>query len=54
MFLKAVRNILVKGQHIDEGTLFETDVDTANALLVTRKVEISTEAKKHKTKKADK
>lgn len=46
MKLKALRNILVKGEHVGEGELFDTDPDTANALLTTRKVRIATDLKK--------
>jgi len=54
MQLKALRNILVKGQHFDEGALFETDADTAAALLTTKKVCIDDAATKQpvKAKKA--
>lgn len=39
MKLKALRNILVAGEHIGEGDLFDADTDTATALLATKKVE---------------
>ncbi len=50
MKLKALRNILVGGQHFDEGCTFETDTDTAAMLLTTRKVEISEEQTKQPEK----
>jgi len=43
MKLKALRNILVKGEHVGEGELFDTDTDTANALLAGKKVELAAE-----------
>lgn len=46
MKLKALRNILVKGEHVGEGEVFSTDTDTANALLATRKVVIYADLKK--------
>ena len=50
MKLIALRNILVGGQHFDEGCIFETDIDTAAALLTTRKVEVSDEETKQPVK----
>ena len=50
MKLKTLRNILVGGQHFDEGCTFETDTDTAAALLTTRKVEVSDEEIKQPVK----
>lgn len=50
MFLTAKRNILVKGQHFDEGCRFETDADTAAALLTTGKVSVAEDATKQPDK----
>lgn len=46
MKLKALRNVLVNGQHFDEGAIFETDTDTAAKLLFTGKVEVAAEQTK--------
>lgn len=54
MKLKALRNILVGGQHFDEGSVFETDVDTAAKLQTTRKVEVADEETKQPEKPAKK
>jgi hypothetical protein len=46
MKLKALRNILVGGQHFDEGCTFETDHDTAAKLLMNGRAEVAPEQTK--------
>ena len=46
MKLIALRNILVEGQHFDEGCEFETDTDTAAKLLINNRVRIAPEQTK--------
>lgn len=46
MKLKALRNVLVNGQHFDEGAVFETDIETAAKLMFTGKVQIAPEQTK--------
>lgn len=41
MKLKALRNLLVNGQHFDEGAVFETDIETSAKLMFTGKVQIA-------------
>lgn len=46
MKLKALRNILVGGQHFDEGCTFETDTETAAKLLMNGRAEVSADQTK--------